>query len=185
VSDFSARLLEIHDALARAGIPHAIGGAVALGYCTRVPREPRDLDLNVFVAPARLGEVLAALPEELATGAASPAREGELAAQLAREGKVTLHWGETAVDLFFDVLDFHAVLAAGVREVPFMGRTIPVVGCMAIAVFKATFDRPHHWADVEEMVAAASLDVYEAAAWVRELEGADSEKARRLEALRA
>jgi hypothetical protein len=180
VGEFSDRLLAIHDALALAGVPHAIGGAVALGYCTREPREPRDLDFNVFLAPSSLDRVLAALPDELAAVA-----DPSIAAQLAREGKVTLRWEDTPVDLFFDVLGFHAVLAAGVREVPFMDRRIPVVPCMAIAVFKATFDRPHHWADVEAMLAASSFDVREAASWVRELEGADSEQARRLEALRA
>ena len=32
MSDLPARLLAIHDALASAGVPHAIGGAVALGH---------------------------------------------------------------------------------------------------------------------------------------------------------
>ncbi len=57
------RLLEIHDALSDAGLPHAFGGAIALAYCTQEPRGTRDLDVNVFIDPARAGEVFAALPD--------------------------------------------------------------------------------------------------------------------------
>ena len=57
------RMLAVHDALRAAGLPHAIGGAIALGYCTLEARGTQDVDVNVFVAPSRTREVLAALPD--------------------------------------------------------------------------------------------------------------------------
>lgn len=54
MSVLAERLLAVHDALADARLPHAIGGAIALGYCTEEPRGTRDLDVNVFVAQRRV-----------------------------------------------------------------------------------------------------------------------------------
>lgn len=43
------KVLAVHRTLATAGVPHAIGGAVALGLYG-APRETVDIDVNVFVA---------------------------------------------------------------------------------------------------------------------------------------
>ena len=53
---------------------------------------------------------------------------------------------------YLNVLPFHDEVAAGVRYVPFMDRTIPVLDCGALAGFKAMFDRTKDWADIEAMV---------------------------------
>ena len=53
MSALGERLLAVHDALDGAGMPHAIGGAIALGYCVVEPRGTRDLDVNVFVPQER------------------------------------------------------------------------------------------------------------------------------------
>ena len=50
----------IADALRERGLPHAIGGALALGVAG-VPRGTQDVDLNVFVGPEQLPDVIAAL----------------------------------------------------------------------------------------------------------------------------
>ena len=63
MSVLADRLLAVDDALSEAVLAHAFGGAIALGYCTFEPRGTRDLDLNVFVAPERVKEVFAALPD--------------------------------------------------------------------------------------------------------------------------
>jgi hypothetical protein len=54
------RVIAVHEALTAAGIPHAIGGAIALGHYAE-PRPIRDIDVNVFVTPERRPEVEAAL----------------------------------------------------------------------------------------------------------------------------
>ncbi|MFZ2050930.1 MAG: hypothetical protein WAU69_08385 [Solirubrobacteraceae bacterium] len=170
------RLLEIHDALSAAGLPHAFGGAIALAYCTQEPRGTRDLDVNIFVSPAAAGAALAALPAGVAVSPADVERA-------MRDGQVRLWWEETPIDIFLDVHDFHVEVAAGVRERPFMDRAIPVVDCTALAVFKALFDRTRDWADMEEMIAAGSLDVSRATLWLRHFQGQESSAATRLEAL--
>ena len=97
---------------------------------------------------------------------------------LERDGQVRLKAGAIPLDLFLSVLPFHDHVAEHVRWVPFEGRSIPILSCTALAVFKAMFDRPRDWADIEAMVEARSLDVGEAIAWIREMVGEDPRLAR-------
>lgn len=174
MSNLSELLLSVHDSLEDAGIPHAVGGAIALAYCTLDPRGTRDLDFNVFVGPERAREVFAALPDSVEVS-------GERLERLERDGQVRLRSGITPVDLFLSVLPFHDHVAEHIRQVPFEGRTIPVLSCTALVVFKAMFDRTQDWADIEAMVEAQSFDVDEASHWLREMLGDD----RRIEQLAA
>lgn len=174
MSNLGELLLSVHDALDRVGIPHAVGGAIALAYCTLDPRGTRDLDFNVFVGPERAREVFAALPKGVEV-------TGERLERLERDGQVRLKSGITPVDLFLSVLPFHDHVADHVRQVPFEGRTIPVLSCTALVVFKAMFDRTQDWADIEAMVEAQSFDAEEVAHWIREMLGDD----RRVEQLAA
>jgi hypothetical protein len=101
-----------------------------------------------------------------------------------RDGQVRLRWGITPIDLFLSVLPFHDRVQAHIREVPFEGRTIPVLDCTGLAVFKAMFDRTRDWADMEAMVEARTIDFDEATHWIREMVG-DDERVEKLAALRA
>lgn len=175
MSELGDQLLAIHHAFDAAQIPHAIGGAIALGYCTLEPRGTRDLDINVFTGPERAKEVFAALPEGVEFSGLSLER-------VERDGQVRLRWGSTPVDLFLSVLPFHDDVAAHVRLVPFEGATIPVLSCTDLAVFKAMFDRPRDWVDIEAMVEARAVDLDEARRWVVEIVGEDA-RADKLSAL--
>ena len=176
MSVLAERLVAIHDALAEAGFPHAIGGAIALGYCTLEARGTKDLDVNVFVTPDRVREVFAVLPQGVEVTALSLERAE-------RDGQVRIWWEQTPIDLFFNVLPFHGEVAKNVRQVPFGDRTIPVLSCTALAVFKAMFDRTRHWADIEAMVEAKTIDVADAISWVREMAGPEAPEAVRLATL--
>jgi hypothetical protein len=176
VSELGDQLLAIHDAFDAAGIPHAVGGAIALGYCTLEPRGTRDLDVNAFVGPELARDVFAALPEGVSFSGADLDR-------IERDGQVRVRWGITPIDLFLSVLPLHDHAQARIRQVPFEGRTIPVLDCTALAVFKAMFDRPRHWVDIEAMVEARALDLDEAARWVSEMAGADAAVVGKLRAL--
>jgi hypothetical protein len=178
VSDLAERLLEIHDALTAASLPHAFGGAIALAYCTEEPRGTRDLDVNVFVHPDHAKEVFAALPTAVATSA------GELRSA-EEEGQVRLWWADTPIDIFLNVHPFHDEVARGVRQVPFSGRVVPVVGCTTLAVFKALLSRTKDWADIEEMVQAGAMDVRDAVAWVAQIAGTEHPALARMSALAA
>jgi hypothetical protein len=171
MSGLADRLLAVHDALHVAGFPHAIGGAIALGYCTLEARATQDLDVNVFAPPSRTRDVFAALPKQIvATGSDLERAE--------RDGQVRLRWDETPIDLFFSVLPFHDQVEKDVRHVRFGDRTIPVVGCTGLAVFKAMFDRPRDWVDIEAMVEARAVDLDEARRWVVEMVGEDGRAAK-------
>jgi hypothetical protein len=67
--------------------------------------------------------------------------------------------------------------------VPFSGRTIPVVGCTTLAVFKSLISRTRDWADIEEMVAMGQMNVADALAWIAQLVGAEDPAVARLRAL--
>jgi hypothetical protein len=104
--------------------------------------------------------------------------------QAERDGQVRLSWGITPIDLFMSVLPFHDRVESLVRQVPFEGRMIPVLDCTGLAVFKAIFDRPQDWVDIEAMVEARSLDIEDASRWIDEMVGEDA-RIERLKALPA
>ena len=152
------KLIALHEALARGEIPHAFGGAIALGYYTDEPRGTRDVDVNVFMPADEPGAALAALPAEVARPAGTEEK-------VKRDGQVRLWWEATPVDLFFDNLDIHRRAASAVRTVEYEGVQLPILGPVELTVFKMMFDRGRDWGDIEEMLAAGSLD----AAAAREL----------------
>jgi hypothetical protein len=178
MSSLIERLIAVHDALEEAKLPHAIGGAIALGYCTQEPRGTRDLDINIFVTRARADDVFAALPDGITVTLAN-------VEQVQRDGQTRVWWDDMPVDIFLNVLPFHDEVASGARPVVLAGRTIPVLDCGALTVFKAMFDRTKDWADIEAMLEHGSVDVEQTAARIEELDGPDSHRAQRLLALRA
>jgi hypothetical protein len=136
----SRRVIAVHEALAAAGIPHAIGGAIALGYYAE-SRPIRDIDVNVFVPPERRPEVEAAL------------------ADLDGDGP--------PVHLFFSEDALHEAMPAAVREVPFAAATIPIVSPEHLVIRKVMLDRPKDWPDIEAILAAETpLDLEEIKRWL-------------------
>lgn len=168
------RVVTLHHALAERGLPHAFGGAIALAYCTLDPRGTSDIDVNLFIPAADPEQALLALPPQVAQPAGT--REA-----IVRDGQIRLWWDETPVDLFFDYAPVHADAARHVRIVPFAGTKIPVLGPVELAVFKAMFDRTRDWADIEAMVAAASVDVDAVRAALGDMLEPDDERFRRVE----
>jgi hypothetical protein len=146
------RIVALHRALERAGIPHAFGGALALAWCTQRARGTIDIDLNVFVPTDEVDRVLDALPAGVTVDAGARA-------QLDREGQARLWWEQTPVDVFFNTTAFHEAVASRARVEAFAGERVPFLSCRDLAVFKAFFDRTKDWADLEEMHAAGTLDV--------------------------
>lgn len=163
MSQLGDRLVAVHDALEQAGIDHAFGGAIALGYCTLEPRGTRDIDVNVFLAPDQSDDVLDALPSGVTISA-------DDRATARRDGQVRVFWKDTPIDLFFATHRFHSEIRSGVTDVPFEGATIPILGCDALMVFKAMFNRTRDWGDIEEMIAAGTAGS-RALDWLRTLMG--------------
>ena len=82
--------------------------------------------------------------------------------------------------MFFDADYFHSGVANRIRAVPFAGRTIRVLCAEDLAVFKVLFDRPKDWVDIDEMVAAGTLDRSTASRRLADVLGADDPRVDRL-----
>jgi hypothetical protein len=171
-----ARIVALHRALETAEIPHAFGGALALAWCTQQARGTIDIDLNLFVAPDRTDEVLAALPAGVTWG------DRDRTA-MERDGQVRLWWEETPVDLFFNTTEFHERLATRTQRHPFLDAELPFLSCRDLAVFKAFFNRTRDWADLEDMAAAGALDVEAVLGVLANYLGGDDDRVARLRAL--
>jgi hypothetical protein len=151
----SERVIAIHEALAAAAIPHAIGGAIALGHYAE-PRPIRDIDVNVFVGPERRAEVEDAL------------------ARLDADGP--------PVHLFFAEDALHEAMPAAVHEVRFAGAMIPIVSPEHLVIRKAMLDRPKDWPDIEALLGTGeSLDLDEIRTWLRRLAGSDDPRLERFD----
>lgn len=165
------KVLAVAAALGEQEVPFAFGGALALAYATEEPRGTRDIDVNVFVAPADVDAVFDALPGEVAH------TEADRRA-VVRDEQVRLFWDDTPVDLFFAAHPMHHEAAARRRWVDFAGARIPVLAPIDLAVFKALFDRPKDWVDIETMRDSGTLDPRAAAQAVEALLGDDPRVAR-------
>jgi hypothetical protein len=92
-------------------------------------------------------------------------------------------WDGVPVDIFLSTTEFHAAASRRTHLERFGGEEVPFLDCSDLAVFKAFFDRSKDWVDLEEMVAAGTLDVDRVlGVLVRYLGGADEriERLRRL-----
>jgi hypothetical protein len=169
-------VLGVHRALDAAGLEHAVGGAIALGYAIAEPRGTQDVDVNVFVDAADCAIAFRALPNGVRWAQDDVDRA-------VRDGQIRLWWDRVPLDLFFDYHEIHADAAAHRRVVPFAGAEIPVLGPDELAVFKAFFDRPKDWVDIESMTRARSVDPAHLAAKIAGLLGDDDPRVARAAAL--
>jgi len=168
------KVILIHETLARAKIPYALGGALALAYYAD-PRATIDIDINVFLPVERWPEVI----EELG---ALGVETGELDSDaLERDGQCRLWWGDNAVDLFFAYDPIHDEMRRHARRVPFGEETVSILSPEHLAVCKAMFDRRKDWLDIEQMlVATDELDVAEIEGWLERMVGEDDQRLRHL-----
>lgn len=170
------RVLAIDAALA--DLPHAFGGALALAYYAE-PRATIDIDLNLFVPPARFPDVAAPL-SELGARVDDPS----IAELARRDGQVRVMWDATPIDLFFAYDTFHAAAGAARRMVPFADASIPVLAPEHLLVCKAVFNRPKDWVDIDAMLAVGTdLDVAEVLRWVGRIAGDEDPRYERAAAL--
>jgi len=173
MTSLADKIVAIHAALHQAELPHAFGGALALAWCTQRARGTIDIDVNVFVSPARVADVLQALPTTITY---SPVD----VSQLNTDGQTRLWWDNTPVDLFLNTTEFHEAVATRARFEQFGGAEVPFLACADLAVFKAMFDRTKDWADLEEMHAAGTLDVEKVIGTVAHYLGGDDARIERL-----
>ncbi|ADB53347.1 hypothetical protein [Conexibacter woesei] len=172
-----AKILALHARLGDARIHHAFGGALALAYYA-VPRPTTDVNVNVFLAPARASQVYDALAP-LGVDV-RPDRS-----TVERDGQARVMWGRTPLDLFFAYDPIHAAMQRAARTVPFGEERIVVLGPEHLVVCKAVFDRPKDWLDIEQvLVCVDDLDGDEIEQWLERIVGRDDTRFERFVALR-
>ena len=176
MSDFVVvlqRAIDVQQRLAADGIRSVIGGALALAYHVSEARSTQDVDLNVLLPKEEALRVLALLPEDVAWN-------DKHLEHIHRDGQVRIMWELESpppmpLDLFFAEHEFHRVVTERALWVPMLDAEVPILSATDLTVFKALFDRPKDWVDIGEMVSygAPSLDLYDAARWMREIVGDD------------
>lgn len=164
---FEEQVIAIADALAGCGIEFAIGGAIAFGYAAE-PRGTIDIDINVFMGPDNAAPTLECLS---AMGLPFDFEQGE--AEARSSGQLRINWKGTFIDLFFAYAEFHESCHERVRRVPFGGITVPILSAEDIVIFKALFNRPKDWLDIEQVVRTQgpNLDATYVLHWMDDLVG--------------
>lgn len=162
--DVGALALTVVEALERAGIPCAVGGALALGVWG-VPRGTTDVDLSAFVEPSGHEALFDALAD------AGLAFSRDEARRRAADGDTIFCWRDGfRVDVFVPSIPFYAEARRTLQRVRFRGREIPFLGAEALAVFKLLFFRPKDLVDLAGLVAVQGRALDHA--WIRgQLEG--------------
>lgn len=173
------KVIVIHESLANAKVPHALGGALALAYYAD-PRATIDIDINVFVPTERWRGVVEVLTE---IGVSADRLDSSA---LERDGQCRLWWGDNAVDLFFAYDPIHEEMRGESRRVPFGEITVSILSPEHLAVCKAMFDRQKDWIDIEQMlIAEDDLDLGKIEKWLVRMAGDSDHRVKRLRALGA
>jgi hypothetical protein len=165
--------LAIAHALEQAGVPYALGGALALG-AHGVPRGTLDVDVNVFVDEAQLPRVLERLRDlgiELDLEAAL--------ARTKRDGMCVGRWAGMRIDVFVPSIPFsHEAGRTRVRLSDPSGDDVWFLSAEAIAIFKLLFFRPKDLADLERLSAVQGSDLDRAyiRRWIVEMMGEDDQR---------
>lgn len=171
--------LALADCFERAGVPYALGGALAYGLWG-VPRATIDVDVNLFVEGDQLGRVVDALRSLGIEIDPTLAR-----AQSEATGLIVTHWGPFRLDLFTPSISFSwEAMRTRVRHVV-EGHSAYFLSAEAIAVFKLLFFRTKDIADLERLLAVqgARLDRAYVRMHIVALMGEDDERVKRWDEL--
>jgi hypothetical protein len=166
-AEAGVRLAAAFDA---AGIPYALGGALALGV-HGVPRGTLDVDINVFVTDSELPPVIALLARvgvELDAAAAIPRAK--------RDGMFVGRWNGIRIDVFVPSIPFSDEAArTRVRLVDSDGVATWFLSREAITLFKLLFFRTKDLVDLERLVAVSgsTMDHGYVRRWLVEMMGED------------
>jgi len=155
--------------LEEAGVPYAIGGAVAYGYWG-APRGTQDLDLNIFLA----AEDAASALDVLISAGVQLDREQALATARER-GDARGLYADMPVDIFFLSIPLHESAARRTVEVHLLGRVVRILSAEDLVIFKLLFFRGKDIVDIERVLAVrgAKLNRDYVSRWLIECVGTD------------
>lgn len=166
--------IELGTALEKAGLPYALGGALALGVWA-LPRATKDVDLNLFVSPDQLStafDVLAA--HGVALDRVEALRE-------ATEQGLFVGWrGSCRIDVFTPSIPFSWEALKTRVAIELNGRSVWFLSAEALAFFKMMFFRSKDLADLERLISTVGkpLDAPWVRRWLVETVGEDDSRVR-------
>lgn len=146
--DLASLARRLADALQEAGIPYAIGGALACGQWA-IPRGTADIDLTVFLEEPDWPKALDLLRRE---GVAT--NPDSALAELRLRGSCRFMQDAYFVDLFVPSIPFYASVKPRVVSRPLLGRPANYLTPEDLSVFKLLFFRAKDLVDVRYMLAA-------------------------------
>lgn len=163
------------DALEKASVPYAIGGAIAYGLHAP-PRATNDVDLNVFVGPDKLDPVFGALEE---AGAEVDRKRAQASAE--SRGDFAVRVSGMRVDVFIPSIPLYDSAARRLKTAVLLGRPIQILSAEDLAVFKLLFFRAKDVSDVERMVLfqGDALDRDYVRRWLVDIVGSDDPRVSR------
>lgn len=166
--------LKLAQALEAAGVPYAIGGAIALGAWSD-PRATHDVDLNLFIASGELDGAL----DVLAGAGLDVDRDAARSADRAGDVIVASYCG-LRVDIFTPSIPFAWEAMRTKRRLVGPAGSADYLSAEAIAVFKMLFFRAKDLVDVERLVLVqqGDLDRGYVRRWVVDMMGDDDERVR-------
>jgi hypothetical protein len=169
------KVYAVHQRLDESGIPHAIGGAVAVGFYG-VPRSTLDIDVNVFLPSERWPTIRDAF-SELGLG---PELEVDRR-DLGEAEDLRIEWDPNSLHLFFSCDPLHDQMKGHIRYLPFNSDTIPIVAPEHLVIRKALLDRIKDWIDIEQiLVATDPFDLEEVEDWLERMVGTDNPRMKKL-----
>lgn len=139
-----ARLLA--DALEKAHIPYAVGGAIAYGLHAP-PRATNDVDLNIFLGADEAGRALDALE-----GAGASVERASALRSARERGDFIVRFRGMRIDCFVPSIELSQSAATRVRKAALLGRPISILSAEDLTLFKLLFFRAKDIADVERLV---------------------------------
>jgi hypothetical protein len=172
-TDALSLAVELGRLLDAAGLPYAIGGALALGI-HGVSRSTQDVDVNVFVQPEELERLLDVLSANGVSVDRSKARSEGL-----NEGVFFTWAGSTRIDVFLPSIDLswealRTRVSVSVDDQPTWFLSAEMLSC-----FKLLFFRPKDLVDLERLVAVnRALDVTRVRELIVGAMGPDDERVR-------
>lgn len=165
----------VHQRLDESELPHAIGGALAVGYYA-VPRSTLDIDVNIFLPADRWPTIRDALVGLGLDPAIEIDRGG-----IGKAEEMRVEWSPNSLHLFFSCDPLHDQMRRRIRYVPFNGETIPIVAPEHLVIRKALLDRNKDWIDIEQiLVATDPFDLGEVEDWLERMVGADNPRMKKL-----
>lgn len=163
------------DALQAAGIPYAIGGALALAIAG-VPRGTADVDINVFISNQRLDEVM-----DVLVAAGVEINRPDAITRSSRDGMFIGRLDGMRIDVFLPSIPFaKEAEISRIRIVDDSGWSGWFLSAESVCVFKLLFFRGKDLVDLERLVAVRhELDTAYVRRWIVDMMGEEDARTRR------